>query len=57
MADLSPEELEELAVEADELRRARWRREAAMTPTERLERVDELCRQLADIRLVGDDQA
>jgi hypothetical protein len=39
--------------EADEARALRARRDAELSPTERLERVHELCRQLAAIRLIG----
>ncbi len=37
--------------EAEAVRRARLERDAALTPRERLERVHELCRQLAALRL------
>ena len=44
---------DELAVrEAEEARELRAARDAAMSPTERLERVAALCRQLALIRPV-----
>ena len=46
--------LAELATEADEAREARARRDAELTPSERLERVHDLCRQLASIRPVGE---
>lgn len=50
--DLSPED--ELAVREAELARAlREQRDAALTPSERLARVHELCRQLAAIRPAG----
>jgi hypothetical protein len=48
--DATPSELEEAVREAEEVRRLRARRDAALTPAERLERVHELCRQLAAIR-------
>jgi hypothetical protein len=38
--------------EAEAARQARARRDAAMTMSQRLERVHELCRQLAAVRLV-----
>ena len=53
MQDRDAEQLAELATEMDAARAARAERDAARTPTERLERVDELCRQLAAIRPVG----
>ncbi len=37
--------------EAEAVRRARLERDAALTPRELLERVHELCRQLAALRL------
>jgi hypothetical protein len=39
--------------EAEEARAVRARRDAAVPPAERLERVHELCRQLAAIELVS----
>jgi len=56
MAIVDDRELRRLADEADRARAARARRDAALTPSERLARVHELCRQLAAIRPVGDDQ-
>lgn len=55
MASIDEQELEQLAAEADLVRRARARRDAALSPSERLARVHELCRQLAAIRRVDDD--
>jgi hypothetical protein len=40
--------------EADEARRTRARRDAQLSPAERLARVHELCRQLASIRPVAE---
>jgi uncharacterized protein (DUF1786 family) len=37
--------------EAEQAREIRARRDAALTPSERLERVHELCRQLAALEL------
>lgn len=39
--------------EAEEARALRARRNAELSPAERLERVHELCRQLAEIKLIG----
>jgi hypothetical protein len=44
--------LKHLAEEAELVRAARARRDASLTPSQRLERVHELCRQLAAIRPV-----
>jgi hypothetical protein len=49
-----PLDLEEAAREADTARETRARRDALMTPAERLARVHELCRQLASIRATAD---
>jgi len=49
-------ELRKLADEADRARLVRARRDAALTPSERLARVHELCKQLAAIRPVRDDR-
>jgi hypothetical protein len=38
--------------EAEEVRRLRAARDRALSPTERLERVEALCRALASIRIV-----
>ncbi|MGI8781991.1 MAG: hypothetical protein ACR2L8_17815 [Solirubrobacteraceae bacterium] len=48
-----PSDPDEAAREADEARRLRAHRDAALTPAERLARVHELCRQLAGIRPVA----
>ena len=48
--DATPFELDEAVREAEEARRLRALRDAALSPAERLERVHELCRQLAAIR-------
>ena len=40
--------------EAQQVRAERAKREAAMPPSQRLEHVHELCRQLAAIRLVDE---
>jgi hypothetical protein len=45
---------EEAILEAEEARRARARRDADLTPAERLARVHELCRQLSSIRPLSD---
>lgn len=45
--------LEEAAREADAARALRAARDRNLSPEERLRRVDELCRQLAQIRPVG----
>ena len=50
------EAIEDLAREADTAREVRARRDAALTPEERLERVDKLCRELAAIRPVQPEQ-
>ena len=42
----------EAILEMEEARRIRATRDAQLTPSERLARVHELCRQLASIRLV-----
>lgn len=42
--------------EAEAVRRRRAEREAALTPSERLERLHELCRQLAAIRPAAVDR-
>jgi hypothetical protein len=39
--------------EAEMVRAVRAKRDAALTPAQRLERTHELCRQLAAIRIVG----
>ena len=57
MSRVDPAELRQLADEADQARLARAERDAALTPSERLARVHELCRQLAAIRPVRDDRA
>jgi hypothetical protein len=49
-------ELEEAVREAEEARLLRARRDAALTPAERLARVHELCRQLSTIRPVAKPQ-
>jgi hypothetical protein len=41
---------EEAVREAEQTRRVRARRDAALTPAERLARLHELCRQLSSIR-------
>jgi len=43
---------EEAVREAEAVRVARARRDAALTPSERLERLHELCRQLAHLKPV-----
>jgi hypothetical protein len=45
-------DLDEAVREAEEARLLRARRDAALTPAERLARVHELCRQLSTIRPV-----
>lgn len=47
----------ELARDAEAARAIRARREAALSPSERLERVDQLCRELTAIRRVDQLQA
>jgi len=47
---------DEAVREAAEARQLRARRNAALTPAERLERVHELCKQLASIRPVADTE-
>lgn len=49
--DSAPYSDEDAMREADEARRLRAEREAQLSPAERLERVHELCRQLAGLRL------
>lgn len=44
---------EDAVREAQESRRLRAERDAQLTPSERLERVHELCRQLAQLKLAG----
>lgn len=46
-------DLDEALREAEEARALRARRDAALSPAERLARVHELCRQLAAIRPAG----
>lgn len=50
--DATPEDLAEAVEEAEEARRIRARRDAALSPAERLARVHELCRQLSAIKPV-----
>lgn len=47
---------EEAVREAEVARRTRARRDAALTPAERLARVHELCRQLSMIRPARDSE-
>lgn len=56
MATTDDDILRQNVAEADAARRVRAERDAALTPSERLERVDALCRQLAAIRPVGEDR-
>ena len=56
MQDDNAETIAELVREADAAREIRARREAALTPAQRLERVDKLCRELAAIRPVHPEQ-
>lgn len=51
MSELTPQTEEEALAEAALVRDLRARRDAELTPTERLERVHELCRQLAAIEV------
>jgi hypothetical protein len=46
--------IEEAVREAEEVRAIRAERDRQLSPEERLRRVDELCRQLASIRPVGE---
>jgi hypothetical protein len=50
MDELAPQSDAEAIREAEENRAIRARRDAELSPQERLERVHELCRQLAAIR-------
>ena len=52
MADASYSEADAVR-EAEAVRAARAARDAALTPSERLERAHEICRQLSAIRLVS----
>jgi hypothetical protein len=53
MDELAPQSDDEAVREAQEVRAIRARRDAALSPEERLERVHELCRQLAAIERVS----
>jgi hypothetical protein len=56
MATSDADILRHNVAEAEQARLARAARDAALTPSERLERVDALCRQLAAIRPLGEDR-
>jgi hypothetical protein len=53
MDESEPQSDADLVKEAAEVRALRARRDAELSPEERLERVHELCRQLAAIRPVS----
>lgn len=52
----NPSESDEAIREAEEARRLRARRDAELSPAERLARVHELCRQLSAIRPVPEPE-
>lgn len=54
MTDHAAPDEQEAPREAEEVRRRRAERDAALTPSQRLERVHELCRQLAAIEPAAD---
>jgi hypothetical protein len=51
-----PHDAEAATLEAEKARQARARRDAALTPAERLARVHELCRQLSSIRPASESE-
>jgi hypothetical protein len=53
MDEPAPQSYDEAVREAEEARALRLRRDAELTPEERLERVHELCRQLSAIKPVS----
>jgi hypothetical protein len=53
MDGTAPQSDAEAVKEAEEVRALRARRDAELSPTERLERVHELCRQLSAIEPVS----
>jgi hypothetical protein len=53
---VEPQTDEEAILEAEEARRVRARRDAVLTPAERLARVHELCRQLSSIRPLSESE-
>jgi hypothetical protein len=53
MDEPAPQSYGEAVREAEEARALRLRRDAELTPEERLERVHELCRQLSAIKPVS----
>jgi hypothetical protein len=57
MSEADPADVRVRVEEAQRVRDARAERDAALTPAERLARVDALCRQLAAIRPVRPPQA
>ncbi len=56
MSDDAALDEQEALREAEEVRRRRAERDAALTPSQRLERVHELCRQLAAIEPASEEQ-